>query len=134
MQPYFFIRTDNQCVKINFTDIAYVEANRNYVRIVAHNRVYLVLLSLKQLETILPSNSFCRVHRSFIVSLDCVVSFDQECMYLKVGQEHKKSIIPIGNQYRKFLHQNIMLVASEVRQGVKLSSVNIESLMENAKN
>lgn len=119
MQSFFFIRTDNQCVKVNFSDIAYIEAKRNYVRIVGHQRAHMVLLSLKQLEAILPNNSFCRIQRSYIVSLDAVVSFDQECVYVQVGPGQKKATLPIGQNYKKFLHQKVKVVASPVRPKLK---------------
>jgi len=127
MQTYFFIRTDNKCVKIKFHEIVYIEANRNYVKIVSETKAYLVLLSLKQLERILPENSFCRVHRSYIVSLDHVTCFDPDMINIAYG--NKKESLPIGTQYRKLLHQKIMVVASQVRHSVRYSSIGIETLI-----
>jgi DNA-binding LytR/AlgR family response regulator len=116
MQPFFFIRTNNQYVKINFADIHWIEADRNYVRIVTKSKTHLVLLSLKQLETILPAQQFCRVHRSYIVSLDQVQSFDNYCIHLSAIPGQKRTGIPIGTQFRKLLYQRINLIASEVRR------------------
>jgi len=38
---------------------------------------------MKQLEEHLPADLFCRVHRSYIVSIDHVMAFDNTTVYLK---------------------------------------------------
>jgi len=105
-QPYFFIKTDGLHVKILLSEILYIEALKNYVRIVTPQKNWLALLSMKQVEQALPAGSFCRIHRSFIVSLDHLCSFNRQTAYLQ-GYE-----LPIGESYRDVLERYVASVPS----------------------
>lgn len=64
-------------------------------------------LSMRQLETILPQDKFCRIHRSFIVSIECIQSFVSDKVYIA------DKILPIGVSYSKALQQKIMIVTND---------------------
>ncbi len=64
-----FVKHKEKMVKIYIEDIFYIEAERNYCRIFAKNKEYLLATSLKIMEDKLPSRHFIRVHRSFLVNL-----------------------------------------------------------------
>jgi DNA-binding LytR/AlgR family response regulator len=113
-QPWFFIRSGSRYVKVNLSDIIYAEALKNYVRIVTTQKKWLVLLSMKELQKALPDDQFCRVHRSFIVSLEHVEAFDKDTVYLAQAN------IPIGESYRRVMEDHIILLAKEAGQPVKL--------------
>ncbi|MBS1564812.1 MAG: LytTR family transcriptional regulator [Bacteroidetes bacterium] len=113
-QPWFFIRSNSRYVKVSLKDIVYAEALKNYVRIVTVQRNWLVLLSLKELEKALPFEGFCRVHRSFIVSLEHVQSFDRDTVYMEQAN------IPIGESYRQEMEKHITLLVKEAGQPVKI--------------
>jgi len=115
-QPYFFIKTDGKNVKINFSEILYVEALKNYVRIVTPQKSWLALVSMKQMETALPAASFCRIHRSFIVSLDQLYAFNKHTAYLS---QHR---LPIGESYRDVLEQHVVLLGNTVPAPVSPSA------------
>src|SRR5262247_3223046 len=100
MQKYFFIRENSRYVKINFSDIMYVEGCGNYLKIVTERKKYMALLALKQLELLLPSNIFARIHKSYIVSFDFITEFDRNNVYLK---ERK---LPVGNQFRNVVERS----------------------------
>lgn len=104
MQQYFFIRTNGKYLKINFQEILYVEGYRNYLKIITENKAHLVLITMKRLEQLLPASSFRRVHKSFIVSIDKIVEFDADTVYLKSKQ------LPIGQLYKGELEKAVMIV------------------------
>ncbi|HKC34642.1 MAG TPA: LytTR family DNA-binding domain-containing protein [Chitinophagaceae bacterium] len=110
MRDYFFIREKGKYVKIDFHDIMYVEGCKNYLKIVTPGKAYLVLLTMKKLEQLLPSWSFKRGHKSFIVSLDRISEFDSEIVYLK--DKH----IPIGEQYKGVLERSVLIAQGEVNE------------------
>jgi len=122
-QSYFFIRTDRQYVKIKFSDIIYIEACQNYVALVTDKGTHMSLLSMKQLDRILPKHQFCRVHRSCIVSIERVLSFDHDTVHLE------GKTIPMGERYRKQLEQRVIIVTSEVRDNRHMNSVKVMSSM-----
>lgn len=69
-EDYFFIKCDSKFERIYFRDILYVQALENYVNIFTTKKKYLTLLNLKSVEENLDKQSFIKVHKSFIVSID----------------------------------------------------------------
>ncbi|KFC24673.1 LytR/AlgR family response regulator transcription factor [Chryseobacterium sp. FH1] len=91
---YFFVKSSGQQHKINFNEILYVESIKDYVNIKTENQEYIVLDTLKSLESQLPEN-FARVHKSFILNLDKIKKIDVRNVFLNSGKE-----IPIGETYK----------------------------------
>jgi len=77
-----FVRHNRRFEKIDFSAIHYVEANLNYMRIVTADKIYMVLSTLEQVEEALPPAQFCRIHRSYIVSIAQIRTFDNHRVYL----------------------------------------------------
>lgn len=68
---YIFVKSEYKTLKINLSDILYLEGLKDYVKIYVEQQQgpILTLLSMKKLESALPPSQFMRVHRSYIVSL-----------------------------------------------------------------
>jgi len=113
----FFIRCDGKYTRVDMRDIRYMESLKNYVRIVTTSGTHMVLISLRQLEEELPENIFCRVHRSFIVSIGHIGSFDSEMVYMK------DKIIPISQEYRTALQGKVRVLVSDTRARVNLLKI-----------
>lgn len=95
-------------MKVDFEEILYIEARKNYTRLVMENRpTIMVLVTLKQWERVLPEKMFCRIHRGYIVSIGKVQSFDNK--YVNLPGEK----IPIGEQYRGALAGVVTILANE---------------------
>ncbi|NRR92408.1 response regulator transcription factor [Winogradskyella undariae] len=72
---FLFIKSGQQHIRIHFKDIKYLEAQKEYVSInLVHGAPVKTLLRLKNIEDILPKENFMRIHRSFIVNLNHVVT------------------------------------------------------------
>jgi DNA-binding LytR/AlgR family response regulator len=125
MQPYFFIRTEKQYVKISYPELICIESVGNYVSITTDNGTYMAQLSIKQLEKLLPREKFCRVSRSSIVSLDRIVSFDRDCVLLK-----DKRQVSFGDSFRRELEQRVNIVMSDVRERPKSLMVDTEGIRQ----
>lgn len=68
-KPFIAVKVDGSIQKIYLSEIIYVEGLREYVRIVCQeNKRYVTLESLKNMEKMLPSEDFMRVHKSYIVA------------------------------------------------------------------
>jgi DNA-binding LytR/AlgR family response regulator len=91
---YFFVKSSGQQHRINFNEILYVESIKDYVNIRTESQEYIILDTLKSLELQL-SESFIRIHKSFIINLKQIKSLDSKKVNLFSGQE-----IPIGESYR----------------------------------
>jgi DNA-binding LytR/AlgR family response regulator len=124
MQNYFFIRTDRQFVKIMYSELICVESLGNFVRITTDNGKYLTQLSIRQLEQVLPKDSFYRINRGCIIAVDRIISFDNSHVKLKEKE------IPFGETQRKFLMQRLNIITSDVRDKLKTLSIDVEGLKE----
>jgi DNA-binding LytR/AlgR family response regulator len=105
----FFVRCDGKYIRIDMRDIRYLKSMKNYVSIVTISKSYMVLISLTQLEKALPASHFCRVHRSFIVSLHYINSFDHENVYFN------DIAIPINPVYKNVLPSKVKVLLSDTR-------------------
>ena len=94
---YFFVNAQKKKVKILFSEILYVESQREYVRIVTTKNEHLTRMGTNEVEQLLPSDQFKRIHRSFIVSLAKIESFTAD--EVEVGG----ATIPVGRDYREVL-------------------------------
>jgi DNA-binding LytR/AlgR family response regulator len=84
-------------VKIYFSEILYVESQKEYVKIVTADNSYLTKMSTHEIEELLPGSDFKRIHRSFIIALQKVKSFNSETVEIN-GHN-----IPVGRGYKDVL-------------------------------
>jgi len=66
------VKTPKGAVLLSFARIAHVEASGNYVTLHAEGGEFLHRATMKEMEQLLPSDTFARTHRSHIVRLDRV--------------------------------------------------------------
>ena len=115
MQQFLFFKVDKVYIKLRFADLVYVQAEKKYVNLVSVDKCYTTLCSIGHVEKILPTDIFCKVHRSYIVSLEHAIKFDADFIYLG----NKK--IPISEQYRSVLKNSVITLNCE------LSSCDVEN-------
>lgn len=105
---HLFIKSEYKIVRINLSEIKYIEGMREYVRIhLLHSKPVMSLLSMKSIEQQLPEDRFMRVHRSFIVNLKQVnmiernrIIFDNE-VYIPISEQYKE-------KFQAFLDKNFL--------------------------
>jgi DNA-binding LytR/AlgR family response regulator len=93
-KDYLFVNVQKKKVKIMFADIIYIESQQEYIKVVTTGKTYFSKLSTTEMETLLPSHLFKRIHRSYIISLNKIESYNAEAV--EVGGIS----IPIGRNYR----------------------------------
>lgn len=93
-KDFIFLNVQKKKVKILFSEILYIESQREYIRIVTTKTEYLPKMSTHEIERLLPAHLFKRIHRSFIVSIDKIESYTAEMV------EVRGATIPIGREYR----------------------------------
>lgn len=98
-----FIKANSKLIKINKTNIYYIEALKDYVVIHTKDTRYTIHSTMKDIEIKMGLEDFVRVHRSFIVRLDKIASIDFPNLFL----EDEKKMIPIGGSYREELTSRI---------------------------
>ncbi len=93
-KDHLFLNVQKKKVKILFSEIIYIESQREYIKIVTTKGDYLSKMSTHEIEELLPAHLFKRVHRSFIVSISKINSYTAEEV------EVNGVPIPIGRGYR----------------------------------
>lgn len=92
-----FLKSDYKTIRINISDIRYVEGMSEYLKIyIEDHKPLVVLLSMKRLEERLPSNSFMRIHRSYIINLRKIREVNKNRVIL--GDD---AYLPIGDNYKE---------------------------------
>lgn len=96
-KDFVYVKADHSMSRIDTASIVYIEGMGEYVRIYTKDsdRPHTALLSLRKIETTLPSSTFLRVHKSYIANMSLVSSVTRTS--LMIG---KNSYLPIGDAYR----------------------------------
>jgi DNA-binding LytR/AlgR family response regulator len=99
-QDFIFLKVEYQLVKVMLKDITHVEAYKDYVKVHLKSKPnpLLSLTSMKNMEELLPSEKFMRVHRSFIVALDKIDSVSKNVIQtgshqIAVGENYKDQFL-----------------------------------------
>ncbi len=97
MPEILFVKSDFTLIKVPLKDILFVEALKDYVTLfTTTDKKYIIRSTMKGIQNKLPSEFFARVHRSYIVRMDKILSIDHNRMILEYNKE-----IPIGGLYKE---------------------------------
>lgn len=94
---HLIVRSNRQTRKISYSSINYIESMSDYIIIrTTENHKIVTRETISRIEQRLPSQ-FLRIHRSFIVNLEKVVSFTRDQITisdteLPVSRTYKKSV------------------------------------------
>jgi DNA-binding LytR/AlgR family response regulator len=101
---YIFVKTESKgkLLKINLSEIDYIEGMKNYVAIYSGGKKILVYTAMKDLEERLPARQFIRVHKSFIIPIDRISGIEGNRVLLKgiaaeilTGESYKVALMEI---------------------------------------
>lgn len=91
---FLYFRAERKMVKVFFRDILYVEGLKDYIRIVTDNKTIVTKYVLSTLEEMLPTNEFLRIHKSYIVAVNKIDSYNADTIHIA------KHELPIGRLYK----------------------------------
>ena len=91
-----FLKTEYRIVKVSISDIRYVEAMSEYLKVHLESEVkpIITLLSMKKMEERLP-DYFMRIHRSYIVNLTKIQEVNKSRIIMDAD-----TYLPIGDMYK----------------------------------
>jgi two-component system, LytTR family, response regulator len=93
-RDYFFVKTECRMQRVDFDDILYVEGMKEYLMIHTRSDKIMTLQNFKSIEELLPHHNFVRVHKSYIVALNKIISVEKN--RISIGN----SLIPVSNTYK----------------------------------
>lgn len=97
IREYLFLNIDRKRVKVLFSEIIYIESQREYVKIITIKHEYICKMSTHEIEELLPAGLFKRIHRSFIISIHKIESYSLESVQVNGVS------VPIGRDYRNVI-------------------------------
>jgi two-component system LytT family response regulator len=102
-KKFIFVKTEYRLEKLFLDDILYIEGMRDYRRIHGSDKKIMTLQTFKDFELQVPENIICRVHKSFMVSIDKIDSITRD--RIKINDV----LIPISETYKKDFFNLIQL-------------------------
>ncbi len=93
----FFLKTEYRIVKVGISDIRYVEAMSEYLKVwvEGETKPIVTLLSMKKMEERLP-DYFMRIHRSYIINLKKIQEVNKNRVIMD-----RDTYLPIGDMYKE---------------------------------
>ncbi len=92
---FLFIKSDKKTIKINISDIYYIEGLGDYIKLYLGDKKLVTNLSMKKIENLLPVDQFYRIHKSFIISLDKIELIEGNMVKIN------NTKLPVGNSFRQ---------------------------------
>jgi DNA-binding LytR/AlgR family response regulator len=116
--PFLYFRANRKMVKVLFGDILYIEGLNDYIKIITTTKAIVTKHLLASLEEMLPPNEFVRIHKSFIIAIGKIESFNADSV--EIGKKE----IPVGRLFK--FNLNKILGSSAASQSV--NTTNLTSL------
>jgi len=97
LEDVLFLKSDRRIIKVNTSDIRYIESMSEYIKVWIDNqpKPVITLLSMSKMEENLP-RYFVRIHRSYIINLNKIQEVNKTSVILDA-----KTYLPIGDMYRE---------------------------------
>lgn len=97
---FITIKEGYDTYKIRLNEILYLEALKDYTKIITPHKNYLTLMNLKNFLELLPETNFIRIHRSYAVAKNKISALVDnhiqiENFLLPIGKTFKKNIISL---------------------------------------
>lgn len=93
-QEHIFIRSNSKFFRVGFQDILYIQGMKDYLKIHTPEHIIITHQTMSEMENILPSDRFIRIHKSYIVA------FSRIRAVFGNSVEMEKELLPIGPNYK----------------------------------
>jgi DNA-binding LytR/AlgR family response regulator len=92
---HIFIRSNSKYFRVAFNEIVYIESMRDYLKIHTTSFTLITHQTMQEMEQLLPSKQFIRIHKSYIIAKAFVKCVTNNAVELS------KINLPIGLTYRE---------------------------------
>ncbi|MEO3405306.1 LytTR family DNA-binding domain-containing protein [Mucilaginibacter sp. CAU 1740] len=93
VKDYVFLKTGYEQVRVSFDDICHLEATGNYVNFILKDNTVVTRMTITEIEALLPTDKFVRIHRSFIVAINKVDKVERHQITVN------GFVLPVGGAY-----------------------------------
>ncbi len=99
-----YVNIDRRLVKIDIPSIYVVEAKGDYIKIKTDDKNHIVHSPLKKIEEKLPTESFLKVHRSYVININKIIDIEDNSVLIK------QDVIPVSRSNRSELKRRLNLL------------------------
>ena len=94
---YLFVNVDYSLVKVQKSDIAWIEGLRDYIKIhlISSPKPIMTRMSIKAIEEELAGSPFIRIHKSYLIAVPAITSVRKNSVFIQAIE------LPIGENYRE---------------------------------
>jgi DNA-binding LytR/AlgR family response regulator len=96
-----FVKTEYRIEKIDVDDILYIQGMKDYQMIVTSHEKIMTLQSFREIENVLPTPGFIRIHKSYIIALDKIESIERN--RIKIADQ----LLPISDTYKDVFYDTL---------------------------
>jgi len=95
---YQYFNVNKNYVKVNINDILYIESVKDYLKIITNTQSILTKGKITDIESEYKSLKIIRIHRSFMVNLSHIESYNHNEIFIKgqsfsIGRQYKDGVI-----------------------------------------
>jgi DNA-binding LytR/AlgR family response regulator len=101
LRDFIFVKSGYKSVKVNISDILYVEGMKEYVVIYTKTKKYTKLDRMKNIESFLKDQGFIRIHKSYIVSVKNIDTVFGNTVEINGTQ------LPVGRSFKEYLYSTL---------------------------
>jgi len=93
-KPFVYFNEDKTIHKVYLEDILYLESFREYIKVHTSAKSVMTKLPISKIEEKLKDHEFIRIHKSFVVSVSKISSFNSRVVCIEENE------LPIGRTYK----------------------------------
>jgi len=101
---YIFVKTEYRLQKVALANILYLEGLRDYIAFHTTAGKILSLERMKNMDNLLPQNTFLRIHKSYIINISNIDYIERGRII--INKEH----LPIGETYKEMVRTKLGIV------------------------
>jgi two-component system, LytTR family, response regulator len=95
---HIFVKVEHRLQRIQLSSVLYIESLRDYVAFHTDKGKILTLDSMKNMESLLPTTQFIRIHKSFMINLEHIDYLERgriiiNRQYLPIGDTYKEKVM-----------------------------------------
>ncbi|GAB3910191.1 LytTR family DNA-binding domain-containing protein [Larkinella knui] len=93
-EQFIFLKVGHAMQRFDYNDIEYVQAFGTYCKVFINQKMIVVNEIISQMETLLPKHRFLRIHKSYLLNLSKISSYNYRTIFVGSAK------IPLGASYR----------------------------------
>jgi DNA-binding LytR/AlgR family response regulator len=97
-----FIKSNKKSFQVRISEILYIEGLGDYTKVYTDKTHFVANISLKRMEDLLPTQEFVRIHKSYLINTERIVTIEGNMIEIAPNKK-----LPIGNNFKSVFFERI---------------------------